>query len=57
VTSGARGWEAVLDRWQVAAVVADADSGSFTELLSATGWHRAYEDADGVVFTKEIPHE
>jgi len=49
VRSGADGWQATLQRWQVAVVVAEHDDTAFVARLIAAGWRDAYHDADGTI--------
>ena len=52
VASAREGWQDVLERWQVDAVVAAADWELIPYLREDPGWRVAYEDADGVLFVR-----
>ena len=54
VTSGSSAWDGLLSRWGVDAIVATTDDQLFIQRLSDSGWRPGYEDADGVVFIKEL---
>jgi hypothetical protein len=46
-------WKAVLDKWGIGAVVADADDWRLIPLLRADpAWQVGYEDSDGVLFIR-----
>jgi hypothetical protein len=47
-------WRDVLDRWDVDAIVADADWELLDDLLSDPAWHVLYTDADGYVFERML---
>jgi len=49
--SGAE-WKDVLDRWQVEAIVAEADWDLLPILKADPGWELAYEDEDGALFVR-----
>ena len=50
---GAR-WEAILDRWQIQAVVVDRDDFSrlLTVMQGSSAWKAVYTDPDGVLFVR-----
>ena len=50
VIAGVDGWQAQLDTWDVAFVVAAASDDAFAGRLADAGWRLAYTDADGSVF-------
>jgi len=51
---GPADWAAILDRWHVTIVGASRiEQGALIPLLEAgSGWHVAYEDADGAIFVR-----
>jgi hypothetical protein len=49
VISGADGWEARLQSWNVAFVVTQGSDQPFRDRLVAAGWTTTYEDADGSI--------
>ena len=57
VSAGQEGWQAVLDRWQVQAVIADPSQqgGLLPRIRRDTGWRQVYRDADGAVFVRTAP--
>jgi len=54
VVDGTDGWQAILARWGVTLVVADADDEAFVARLRAAGLPEVYADDDAVVFTTAI---
>jgi hypothetical protein len=54
VVDGTDGWQAILSRWGVTLVVADADNETFVARLRAAGLREVYADDDAVIFTTAI---
>jgi hypothetical protein len=52
--SGASGWQAILDRWNVQAVAVDRQdlSGLLTVMQASPDWKAVYQDHDGVLFRR-----
>jgi len=48
-------WKDVLDRWQVEAIVAEADWDLLPILKADPDWRLAYEDDDGALFVRASP--
>ncbi|HET9344629.1 MAG TPA: hypothetical protein VFO05_02915, partial [Candidatus Limnocylindrales bacterium] len=55
VTGGREGWQAVLEGWDVAFVVAPANDPAFRERLEANGWEVTFSDDDGAVLRHAAP--
>jgi hypothetical protein len=54
VSEGRQGWQRILDRWQIDAVVADRteQAGLLPLIRVDRGWRLSYVDADGLVFVR-----
>jgi hypothetical protein len=52
VRSGLHGWEAVLERWDVAIIVAAPEDAEMVDRLLAAGWQTAWSGAEGDVLLR-----
>lgn len=52
VSSGAGGWEGILDSWGVTLIVVPKRDDEFASRLTAAGWRSIHSDDDGIVFVR-----
>lgn len=54
-SDGIEGWQAILDSWHVdvAVLARDQQRGLIPRMKADPGWDLVYEDADGLIFTRE----
>ena len=49
---GERGWDAVLDQWDIMTVIIEPDAPLGIRLESSANWSQVYSDAQAVIFTR-----